>query len=288
MSYPSLKKRRNDATTPPSVSFSSPQKVQRDYVISAKSVTPGKKQQSEQFLKNQESLYQQEMEALNEHTIMLMQKPSSSRAKMFLAADYLRCQRDIEALYKPAPGIVLSMGQDDCSQLGISTDNDEEEKLTIYPPTLVRNVTTRMVQVAAGGLHSLALEQGGHVYTWGCNDDGALGRVTDDDNELAQSTATLIDSKSMDAEDQGQVVQIGAGDSHSIYKTHNGNVYMSGMYKDVDSGKFRDAPPGKSCKGSNAIPTKVHKLNQPVKTVSCGASFNAAILADDSMVTWGT
>jgi regulator of chromosome condensation len=66
------------------------------------------------------------------------------------------------------------MGQDDCSQLGIAGDNDEEEKLTIYPPTFVRNVTERMVQVAAGGLHSLALQKDGHVYTWGCNDDGAL------------------------------------------------------------------------------------------------------------------
>ena len=60
---------------------------------------------------------------------------------------------EMSKLYQPALGIVVSMGQDDCSQLGISTDNDDEEKLTLYPPTFVRNVTTSMVQVAAGGLH---------------------------------------------------------------------------------------------------------------------------------------
>jgi alpha-tubulin suppressor-like RCC1 family protein len=290
MSAPSLKKRKAEPATPPSVGFSSPVKVERDKMISSRKPvsSPGKKRQSKQFLKDRESLYQQSLEALNENYIKLMPQALalSSRHAMLLTADHLRCQQEIQTLYQPSPGIVVSMGQDDCAQLGISTGNDEEEKLTVYPPTVVRNVTESMVAVAAGGLHSLALQKDGQVYTWGCNDDGALGRVTD--NDLQESTAIVIDSSSMDPEDQGNVVGIEAGDSHSIYKTINGNVYMSGMYKDVDSGKFRDPPPGKSCKGNNAIPTKVRNLTQPVKTISCGASFNAAILADDSMVTWGT
>jgi alpha-tubulin suppressor-like RCC1 family protein len=290
MSSPSnQKKRYNEAITSPTVSFSpSLQKVQRDKTVSAAS-SPGKKlhsKESKRFLKNQEASWQQHMEALNEHTIKLMLQASSSEAQMLLAADHLRCQRNIEALYKLPPGLVVSMGQDDCAQLGISTANEEEEKLAVYPPTLVKNVTTSNIQVAAGGLHSLALAIDGKVYSWGCNDDGALGRDTEGD--LAESTATLIDSSNMDADGQGQVTEIRAGDSHSIYKTRNGDVYQSGMYKDVDSGKFRDAPPGESCKGSNAIPTKVQNLTKPVKSLSCGASFNAAILADDTMVTWGT
>ena len=33
-------------------------------------------------------------------------------------------------------------------------------------------------QVAAGGMHSVALSMDGHVYTTGVNDEGALGRMT--------------------------------------------------------------------------------------------------------------
>ena len=33
-----------------------------------------------------------------------------------------------------------------------------------------------VVTVRAGGMHTVALTEGGRVYTWGCNDEGALGR----------------------------------------------------------------------------------------------------------------
>lgn len=36
----------------------------------------------------------------------------------------------------------------------------------------------QVVQVAAGGMHSVALTAEGEVYTCGVNDEGALGRET--------------------------------------------------------------------------------------------------------------
>lgn len=36
----------------------------------------------------------------------------------------------------------------------------------------------QVVQVAAGGMHSVALSADGEVYTTGVNDEGALGRET--------------------------------------------------------------------------------------------------------------
>ena len=32
------------------------------------------------------------------------------------------------------------------------------------------------MSVKAGGMHTVALTESGRVYTWGCNDEGALGR----------------------------------------------------------------------------------------------------------------
>ena len=48
-----------------------------------------------------------------------------------------------------------------------------------------------VVAITAGGMHSLALTKEGVVYSFGCNDDGALGRPTDDDDETYTPGITL-------------------------------------------------------------------------------------------------
>ena len=41
------------------------------------------------------------------------------------------------------------------------------------PPPLLQ-----VLQVACGGMHTVALTEGGQVLSWGVNDEGALGRET--------------------------------------------------------------------------------------------------------------
>ena len=36
---------------------------------------------------------------------------------------------------------------------------------------------------AAGGMHNLCVGESGDVYTFGCNDEGALGRETTEEEE---------------------------------------------------------------------------------------------------------
>lgn len=38
-------------------------------------------------------------------------------------------------------------------------------------------VGNRIIKIVCGGMHTVALSSAGRVYTWGCNDEGALGRV---------------------------------------------------------------------------------------------------------------
>jgi hypothetical protein len=40
-------------------------------------------------------------------------------------------------------------------------------------------VPERFLQVACGGMHTVALAADGKVWTWGVNDEGALGRMTE-------------------------------------------------------------------------------------------------------------
>lgn len=84
-------------------------------------------------------------------------------------------------------------------------------------------------KIACGGLHTLALTNEGQIYSWGCNDDGALGRSG------TESKPELITELPIAVSD------IGAGDSHSIgYNKELGVIYLWGRYRNVRHGNFMD------------------------------------------------
>ena len=65
------------------------------------------------------------------------------------------------------------------------------------------------------------------VYTWGCNDDGALGRVaTGSDNGEEYLPRKVAQPEGV------KVVKVSAGDSHTSALTTDGEVYAWGSYPD--------------------------------------------------------
>ena len=62
-----------------------------------------------------------------------------------------------------------------------------------------------IVKIVCGGMHTVALASNGSVYTWGCNDEGVLGRSG------AENVPLLVDA-ALDT----QVTDISAGDSHTV------------------------------------------------------------------------
>lgn len=62
-------------------------------------------------------------------------------------------------------------------------------------------------QAVAGGMHTACLTVEGDVYTFGCNDEGALGRDTSEDDSETTPAKLKINTK---------FVQISAGDSHTV------------------------------------------------------------------------
>jgi regulator of chromosome condensation len=113
-------------------------------------------------------------------------------------------------------------------------------------PGIIRGKLLKEVRhVAAGGLHSACVTADGQVYSWGSADDGSLGRQSDDppgevNAGLGQCTPTVVTGfVTLSGENQdGTMVALSAGDVHTIYLSAKGDVYMTGMYKDMDSGKF--------------------------------------------------
>lgn len=242
-----------------------------------------KREKRSSFPQEKLGFYQQHVEQLNQTFKDLLMASTHEDKCVMITAEYLRILKEIKALYHRPTGEIMAMGSDDCCALGISVSNDDE-KDGEYPPTFARNVPGNIVQVEAGGLHSVALTDDGRVFTFGQNDDNALGRELRDDLIHVAGEIASFPPKS-----QGRLIMIAAGDNHSLFLDMDGNVYMCGMYKDIDSGKFANVKPGEKLKNgtSQPIPIQIH-FNQPVRKIVAGHSTNAAILADDSLYTWGT
>lgn len=71
-------------------------------------------------------------------------------------------------------------------------------------------------------LFSCSLTQ---VYTWGCNDEGGLGRVTSSDNGEEFTAGLVQDMESV------KIVMVSAGDSHTMALSDKGTVFGWGTYR---------------------------------------------------------
>jgi len=116
-------------------------------------------------------------------------------------------------------GVVLAVGTGDVGQLGLGEDVLEKVAVVVVP-----DLPTNIVAVAAGGLHSLCVDDQGFVHSWGCNDEGGLGRTTKEEED--NFTPGKVEGI------EGKVVQITAGDCHSIALTEHGSVYGWGTFRD--------------------------------------------------------
>ena len=115
-----------------------------------------------------------------------------------------------------------------------------------------------IVKISCGGMHTLALSNSGLVYSWGCNDDAALGRPGPE-NAPALVADSLI----------GEVTDIATGDCHSIaYNTETNSIYFWGCYRNIVDGKT-------SAKVDKPEPFASDILNQTseslIKKIDCGA-----------------
>lgn len=58
----------------------------------------------------------------------------------------------------------------------LSLDLEDAEDTIISVPSIIPNWSQTIKEVVCGGMHALVLTADGRVFSFGCNDDGALGR----------------------------------------------------------------------------------------------------------------
>lgn len=175
----------------------------------------------------------------------------------------------------PPPSPCPQFGSSECGQCAHG-DRSASDILVVAPRVVYALRGKNVCNIACGALHNVAATSDGRVYTWGCNDDGALGRGG---HEAEPHLVSDVRHET--------VIGVAAGDSHSLVLTVEGSVYGWGCYKDKE-GKmfFNSASSEREILRKQTGPMRLPGLEH-VREIRAGASTNLALLADSTVVSWG-
>jgi len=188
--------------------------------------------------------------------------------------DYLQQLQD---RYLRTDGEVFTFGSGDCGQLAHGDDHTD-----VPYPRVVRSLRDlKVCIVSCGGLHNAVVTSGGVVYTWGCSDDGSLGR----EGEETVPLAVTLPSRYPVA-----VINVACGDGQTVAVAASGEVYAWGCFKDKEGKKWFSPEPGprpeKSIKRQQELPMLVDGL-AGVVDVACGGVHCIALTSSGQVLSWG-
>ncbi len=124
-----------------------------------------------------------------------------------------------------------------------------------------------IVQVAAGGDHTVALKSDNTVWAWGCNDDGQLGDGTTTSRLTPAQVSGLTG-----------VTAIAAGKDHTVALKSDGTVWAWGHNNDGELGDGTTT--------SRSTPVQVSGVTG-VTAISVGYGHTVALKSDGTVWAWG-
>ncbi len=168
---------------------------------------------------------------------------------------------------------VLGWGDNEDAELSFDPDLTET-KFSSPQDTGISHI----VEVAAGGEHSLVLRSDGTVFSFGSDAHGQLG----DGDE----TTVGIRHEPIMVEGVKHVLRIAAGNRYSVALTADGTVWTWGFNTDGQLGRIVQDNKGR-------VLDEVHTL-EPVKgldniiDIAAGHSHNLALQSDGTVWAWGS
>ena len=219
----------------------------------------------------------------NRNTPVIVKKPAG------VSTDFTYVQVSAgtdHSLAVGSDGYAYAWGNNNNGQLGNNTTSFSSVPVRVCDPSTGSNADTglKAIQVSAGRLFSLAIDQDGNTWAWGNNDNGQLGNGNTSGTNTPQSV--LLDPKH--ANTVLKAVQVSVGDFHSLAIDQDGNTWAWGRndYGQLGNGKTS---------GTNANPTPSSVLLDPKHAstvlkavqVSAGGSLSLAIDQDGNTWAWG-
>ena len=153
-------------------------------------------------------------------------------------------------------------------QLGVTTQTNFNKPVKVQTDDFPEDI--RIIQIAAGETHSLALLENGQVWAWGDNSRGQLGQP----NVSASLTPIVVDRLS-------NIIAIDAGAFHSLAIDRDGHIWTFGSN---EYGQLGNNGP------DSTTPKKVQVQNVDLSNISqiaAGADHSLAIQNNGTIWAWG-
>ncbi len=170
-------------------------------------------------------------------------------------------------------GHVFGWGANRLGQLGDTTSTDRDSPVPVSRSSGMGTI----VAVAAGGRHTIALDEEGHVWTWGLNDSGQLGT-----GERGPGTDRHVPVRVVSTSGMGAVVAIAAGGHHSVALDEEGHVWTWGW------NLYGALGVGTSGSGTHSnVPVRAGAASGmgTVVAIACGLDYTLAV--DSAGYVWG-
>jgi alpha-tubulin suppressor-like RCC1 family protein len=178
-------------------------------------------------------------------------------------------------------GQLYAFGYNRYGQLGITTNSGTSNANPT--PTLVSlpGASGPVTQIAAGEDHSLAVTSTGQLYAFGYNQYGQLGITTNSGTGNENPTPTLVSLPGA----SGPVIQIAAGNWHSLALTSTGQLYTFGRNASGELGRATNSGTG------NANPTpalvSLPGASGPVTQIAGGGAHSLAVTSTGQLYAFG-
>ncbi len=181
----------------------------------------------------------------------------------------------LHSLALTSDGQVFSWGYNGSGQLGDGTGDNHSIPMKIDVTGVLAG--QKIIAVAGGDDHSLALADNGKVYGWGRNDYGQLGNDSTGqaDSPVAADTTGVLAGKT--------VVAISGGHTHSLALTADGKLFAWGYNQNGQLGNGSGT--------DSAVPVAVSMTGalagKTVKAIAAGGDHNLVLTTEGKVYAWG-
>lgn len=192
--------------------------------------------------------------------------PKVVHALLDAGIDFIRCGAEYTVAVSTSRGHAYSWGWGDFGRLGHGDSTD-----VFLPRQIAFFEGRKVVRVACGDTHTLAVTDDGGLYTFGRNQNGQLGLGHTNDGLSPQLVTAL----------QGQrIASVACGSEHSLAATEQGRAYAWGW------GRYGNLGDGEAV--DRYLPTAVVGLEgSHVSQAECGWRHSAVVTDAGRVYTFG-
>ena len=171
-------------------------------------------------------------------------------------------------------GLVASWGYNSTGQIGDGTTTTRNSPVAIGATDFAN---ASVIQVAAGGFHTCALDVNGKVWCWGNNGNAQIGdgTMTQRNTPTAVLTSGALAGKT--------VVQIAAGYTHTCVVAADGGAYCWGWNGEGELGDGTTTQTGTPV----AVLTSGALTGKKVVQIATGETHTCALTSDGRVYCWG-